>query len=77
MPAARPQRARRRSARENADSKVEAIDPNVRGYHMVLRVASVKLMLERRRPSGELVRIAEAVVGDETGCIVLTVRNGA
>jgi len=35
-----------------------------------------KVCAERVRPDGARSRVAEVIVGDETGCIILTANNG-
>ena len=43
---------------------------------MQLSKMHFKVVAERVRPDGTRSRVAEAVVGDETGCITLNVSNG-
>jgi hypothetical protein len=42
----------------------------------VLKVHSAQVVIDKKRVDGTPVRIAEVVVGDETGCITFRARNG-
>jgi len=54
-------------------SKVTDLKPMTSGHNLVLKVVSSKVVLEKNRDKKEV--ISEAVVGDETGTIILTVKN--
>ena len=41
-----------------------------------MKVVELKVILERTNMDGSTLRIGEALVGDETGTILLTCRNG-
>jgi hypothetical protein len=65
-----------------ADKKVEDIKPPPpgavgEGDNLVVRVHSSNLVVNKTRVDGTPVKIAEVVVGDETGCITFRARNGA
>lgn len=59
-----------------ADVKVQDLAPGSQGHNLVLKVASIALPVEKKRYDGSTSRIAEAVLGDETGCVTFTARNG-
>jgi replication factor A1 len=55
--------------------KVADLDPNERGANVVADVINVEVVCANKRPDGTSVRVAEVLIGDETGCVVLTARN--
>ncbi|KAJ7296996.1 hypothetical protein O6H91_16G092100 [Diphasiastrum complanatum] len=58
--------------------KVDQLRPGTAGHTLIVKVVSTKLVLQKTRPDGaqvRSVRIAECVVGDDTGVIVFTARN--
>jgi replication factor A1 len=58
--------------------KVDQLRPGTSGHTLTVKVVSAKLVLQKSRPDGNQVRqvrIAECLVGDETGVIVFTARN--
>ncbi|EFJ10880.1 hypothetical protein SELMODRAFT_97896 [Selaginella moellendorffii] len=58
--------------------KVDQLRPGTNGHTLVVKVLSSKLVLQKPRPDGSQVRqmrIAECIVGDETGVIVFAARN--
>uniref|UniRef100_A0A2P2KKW2 Uncharacterized protein At4g28440 isoform X2 n=1 Tax=Rhizophora mucronata TaxID=61149 RepID=A0A2P2KKW2_RHIMU len=59
-------------------TKVEQLRPGTSGHTLTVKVVSTKMVLQKGRPNGPQVRqmrIAECLVGDETGMIVFTARN--
>lgn len=58
------------------DVKVEDVTPGTHGHNLVLRIVSVTPLEAKKRQDGNAPRMAEAVVGDETGIVTLTARNG-
>ncbi|XP_074296022.1 uncharacterized protein At4g28440-like isoform X2 [Silene latifolia] len=59
-------------------SKVEQLRPGTSGHNLVVKVVDAKLVMQRGRPDGQQLRqmrLAECLVGDETGIIVFTARN--
>ncbi|XP_077253689.1 uncharacterized protein At4g28440-like [Tasmannia lanceolata] len=59
-------------------AKVEQLRPGTSGHTLTVKVVSSKMVLQKGRPDGPQVRqmrIAECLVGDETGMIVFTARN--
>ncbi|KAH9300132.1 hypothetical protein KI387_011715, partial [Taxus chinensis] len=73
--------AARGNLRKPVFEKVDELQPGTTGHTMVVKVVSSKLVLQRARPNptGNVnfrqVRIAECVVGDDTGVIIFTARN--
>ena len=64
--------------------KVDQLSPGTVGHTLVVKVVSAKPIAPRGRAAGggpavsagpRQVRIAECIVGDETGVIVFTARN--
>uniref|UniRef100_K3XB65 Single-stranded DNA binding protein Ssb-like OB fold domain-containing protein n=1 Tax=Globisporangium ultimum (strain ATCC 200006 / CBS 805.95 / DAOM BR144) TaxID=431595 RepID=K3XB65_GLOUD len=55
--------------------KVKDLAPGSQGHNLVLKVASIAPVVEKKRYDGSTSRIAEAVLGDETGCVTFTARN--
>ncbi|KAJ7531322.1 hypothetical protein O6H91_14G045100 [Diphasiastrum complanatum] len=58
--------------------KVDALHPATSGHTLIVKVVGSKLVVRKSRPDGQHVRhmrIAECLVGDETGVILLTARN--
>lgn len=59
-------------------TKVEQLHPGTKGHNLVVKVVSSNMVLQKGRPDGLQVRqmrIAECLVGDETGTILFTARN--
>ncbi|OVA09847.1 hypothetical protein BVC80_1753g47 [Macleaya cordata] len=59
-------------------TKVDQLRPGTSGHTLIVKVVSSKMVLQKGRPDGPQVRqmrIAECLVGDETGMIVFTARN--
>lgn len=58
--------------------KVDQLRPGTTGHTLTGKVVSSKMVLQKGRPDGPQVRqmrIAECLVGDETGMIIFTARN--
>ncbi|KAK1299080.1 Uncharacterized protein QJS10_CPB14g00149 [Acorus calamus] len=59
-------------------AKVNQLRPGTSGHTLTLKVVSSKMVLQKGRSDGpqmRQMRIAECLVGDETGIIVFTARN--
>eukprot|EP01115_Flamella_aegyptia_P005926 TRINITY_DN24923_c0_g1_i1.p1 TRINITY_DN24923_c0_g1~~TRINITY_DN24923_c0_g1_i1.p1 ORF type:complete len:138 (+),score=25.16 TRINITY_DN24923_c0_g1_i1:83-496(+) len=56
-------------------STVEALKPGTHGHNLTLKVVSSTVVVEKTRTDNSKIKIAECLVGDNTGCIVLTARN--
>jgi hypothetical protein len=54
---------------------VEQLKPGTLGHNLLVKVVSSQVVVDKARPDGSKVKVAEAVVGDDTGCITLTARN--
>ncbi|CAM0880606.1 unnamed protein product [Alopecurus aequalis] len=61
--------------------KVDQLKPGTNGHNLIVKVVSANPVPGRVRPgapassSARAPRIAECLVGDETGCIIFTARN--
>ncbi|KAJ8773806.1 hypothetical protein K2173_008269 [Erythroxylum novogranatense] len=59
-------------------TKVEQLRPGTTGHTLTVKVVNTKLVLQKGRTDGpqlRQMRIAECLVGDETGMIIFTARN--
>ncbi|KAJ0985828.1 hypothetical protein J5N97_004184 [Dioscorea zingiberensis] len=59
-------------------TKVDQLRPGTSGHTLTVKVVSTKMVVQRGRPDGPQFRqsrVAECLVGDETGMIVFTARN--
>ncbi|CAM8947231.1 unnamed protein product [Rhodiola kirilowii] len=58
-------------------TKVADLRPGASGLNVEVKVVNSKLVMQKGRPDGpqRQMRIAECLVGDETGMIVFTARN--
>ncbi|KAF5449871.1 hypothetical protein F2P56_030273 [Juglans regia] len=59
-------------------TKVDQLRPGTSGHTLIGKVVSTKMVLQKGRADGPQVRqmrIAECLVGDETGMIIFTARN--
>ncbi|KAL3694907.1 hypothetical protein R1sor_008558 [Riccia sorocarpa] len=66
------------SLRKPVFIKVDQLRPGTAGHTLTVKVVSSKVVLQKARPDGNQVRhvrIAECIVGDDTGVIVFTARN--
>lgn len=56
--------------------KVAELRPGTSGHNLHVKVEKSQLVVDRQRgPKGQPLRVAECIVGDETGSIVFTARN--
>jgi len=55
--------------------KVKDLEPASKGHNLYVRVGELKTVLSQPRYDGTTLKIGEALVGDETGSILLTARN--
>lgn len=61
--------------------KVDQLKPVTSGHTLVAKVLSSKTVLQKARatggpgPAAKPTRIAECLIGDETGCVLFTARN--
>lgn len=60
-------------------TKVDQMRPGTNGHNLVVKVVSSNMVMQKVRPDGSSqvrpMRIAESLVGDETGTILFTSRN--
>jgi hypothetical protein len=56
--------------------KVASLLPSSPAQTLLLKVVETKVAVERTRADGSKLRIAEVIAGDETACILMTLRNG-
>lgn len=57
-------------------SKIESLHPNSRGDNFLVQVIDIRVVLERTKIDGTPLKIAEVLVGDSTGTVLLTCKNG-
>lgn len=57
--------------------KVSDIAPGTVGHNFYAKVLSVEAKATKARLDGTAASVAECLIGDETGSIILTARNGA
>ncbi|XP_051117282.1 uncharacterized protein At4g28440-like [Andrographis paniculata] len=58
--------------------KADQLSPGTNGHNLVVKVLSSKMVMQKGRPDGipgRPMRIAECLVGDDTGTILFTARN--
>ncbi|CAA7410182.1 unnamed protein product [Spirodela intermedia] len=58
--------------------KVDQLKPGTSGHTLTVKVVDAKMVMQKGRPTAahlRLTKIAECLVGDETGTIVFTARN--
>ena len=59
-------------------TKVEQLRPQAEGLNLTVKVVNSKMILPKGRANGNQgrqMRLAECLVGDETGMIIFTARN--
>jgi len=54
---------------------VDSLRPETEGHNLKVKVLEITLAVDKVRSDGTRVRIAEAIVGDSSGCIVFTLRD--
>ena len=56
--------------------KVEELTPGSVGFNCIVRqVGDIKTIMHRKNLDQSIIKISETVIGDETGCILLSLRN--
>lgn len=59
-----------------AFTKINQLRPGAFGLNLTVKVVSSKMIMTRNRNTqGRNMRLAECLVGDETGIVVFTARN--
>ncbi|CAL5219912.1 g1842 [Coccomyxa viridis] len=62
--------------RQPVFTTIAQLRPDTSGHNLTVKVLSQRLVLQRpSRPNTKPATIAECLVGDPTGCIILTARN--
>lgn len=56
-------------------SKVDQLSPASVGFNLIVKVGKIKPIMNRLNLDGTRLRISEAVIGDKTACIILSLRN--
>jgi len=55
--------------------KVEELSPASVGFNLKVKVAKIKTIMNRLNLDGNRLRISEAIIGDATACVILSLRN--
>ncbi len=53
------------------------LKPGTHGHNLKVKVVSSNIVLEKTRSDNTKTRIAECLIGDSTGSVILTARNGS
>lgn len=56
--------------------KCKDIEPSLNSVYTRVKVVEHEVIVNETRGDGSTIKVAEALVGDETGCVILTCRNG-
>lgn len=58
-------------------TKIDQLRPGTSGHNLIVKVTSAKIVLQKGRPDSQVrqMRIAECLIGDETGIVIFTARN--
>ncbi|KAK3033585.1 hypothetical protein RJ639_032433 [Escallonia herrerae] len=70
--------ATKSAMRKPVFTKIDQLRPGTNGHNLTVKVVSSKMVVQKGRsdaPQLRNMKIAECVVGDETGTIVFTARN--
>jgi len=54
---------------------VDQLKPGTHGHNLILKVSNSNQVVEKTRTDNSKIRIAECLVGDNTGAVILTARN--
>eukprot|EP01139_Manchomonas_bermudensis_P020343 Amastigsp_a678497_6.p2 type:complete len:128 gc:universal Amastigsp_a678497_6:418-35(-) len=60
---------------ESSTKQVSALRPDSIGVNLVACAVACNVVVERLRPDGSTVSVAEIVVADETGCVVFLAKG--
>eukprot|EP01083_Nonionella_stella_P181610 651131_1 len=55
--------------------KVQDLSPASVGFNLIVKVGPIKPIMNRLNLDGTRLRISEAIIGDKTACIILSLRN--
>jgi len=56
-------------------SKVEDLSPASVGFNLIVKVSKIKPIMNRLNLDGTRLRISEAIIGDKTASVILSLRN--
>lgn len=56
--------------------KLEVVEPEKHGYNINVRVMEKKMVMERKQRNGSNLTLEEVLVGDTSGIMYFTARNG-
>lgn len=58
-------------------TKIDQLRPGTSGHNLIVKVTSAKIVLQKGRPDSQVrqMRIAECLIGDDTGIVIFTARN--
>lgn len=56
--------------------KLNAMRPETRGHNLLVKVLSKEVVLDRQDSCGSTLKLEECLVGDDTGRMYFTARNG-
>eukprot|EP01122_Echinamoeba_exundans_P000799 TRINITY_DN10731_c0_g1_i1.p1 TRINITY_DN10731_c0_g1~~TRINITY_DN10731_c0_g1_i1.p1 ORF type:complete len:175 (-),score=59.64 TRINITY_DN10731_c0_g1_i1:252-737(-) len=55
--------------------QVKQLGPTMTQLNLKVKVHVVRVIMDKTRIDGSRIRVAEAIVGDSTGCVIATLRN--
>jgi len=55
--------------------KVDELSPASVGFNLVVKVGKIKPIMNRLNLDGTSLKISEAIIGDATACVILSLRN--
>lgn len=56
--------------------QVKSLEPSQSARFVRVKVHAVENIIDTTRSDGVRIRVSEALVGDETACVILTARGG-
>lgn len=56
---------------------IKTLEPSQTARFVRAKVHAVENVIDTVRSDGAHIRVSEALVGDESGCVILTIRGGA
>lgn len=57
--------------------QIKDLEPSQNARFVRAKVHAVETVIDTTRSDGVRIRVSEALVGDDSGCVILTVRGGA
>ncbi|KAJ5070182.1 hypothetical protein M0811_11211 [Anaeramoeba ignava] len=55
--------------------KIDQLEPQLKGVNVIVKILEKKIVLDRTDILGVHTKLAECLVGDETGCILVVLKN--